>query len=256
LRLIKLWRPNSLKQITVITGASRGIGATTARVCAAAGHDVCVVYKAAKDEALSVVADIEAAGRRGIAVQADTGVESDVVRLFNTVDAELGVLTGLVNNAGVIGPHGRLDGLTQDDIMKVLAVNVAGLFTCSREAVKRMSTAQGGAGGAIVNVSSGSATRGNPGVGILYAASKGAVNSLGIGLSQEVAGEGIRVNTVAPGLTETDMAAPERIAREGPTIPMGRVAQPEEIAEAIVWLLSPKASYVAGANLRVGGGRP
>ncbi len=245
-----------MNQITVITGASRGIGAATARLCAAAGHDVCVAYNTAKDAALAVVADVEAAGGRGIAVQADTGVEGDVIRLFKTVDAELGTLTGLVNSAGVIGPQGRLDGLTQDDIMKVLAVNVAGLFTCSREAVRRMSTAQGGAGGAIVNVSSGSATRGNPGVGILYAASKGAVNSLGIGLSQEVAGEGIRVNTVAPGLTETDMASAERIAREGPTIPIGRVAQPAEIAEAILWLLSPQASYVAGANLRVGGGRP
>ncbi|MEX2614924.1 MAG: SDR family oxidoreductase [Alphaproteobacteria bacterium] len=245
-----------MKQITVITGASRGIGAATARLCAAAGHDICVAYKSAKNEALAVVADIEAAGRRGIAVQVDTAVESDVIRLFRTVDAELGTLTGLVNNAGIYGPRGRLDALTQADVMQVLAVNVAGLFTCSREAVLRMSTAHGGAGGAIVNVSSGSANKGNPNVGIQYAASKGAVNSLGIGLSQEVIGEGIRVNTVAPGLTETDMPPADRLVRDGPKIPIGRVAQPEEIAEAIVWLLSPKASYVAGANIRVGGGMP
>jgi len=245
-----------MKPVTVITGGSRGIGAATARLCARAGHDVCVAYKSARDEALAVIADIEAAGCRGVALQVDVGVETDVARLFAAVDDELGVLTGLVNCAGVIGPHGRLDDLTQDDVMSVLAVNVAGTFTCSREAVRRMSTRHGGAGGAIVNVSSGSATRGNPGVGILYAASKGAVNSIGIGLSQEVAGEGIRVNTVAPGLTATDMASAERIAREGPTIPIGRVAQSEEVAEAIVWLLSSKASYVAGANLRVGGGKP
>ncbi len=205
---------------------------------------------------MAVVAKIEAAGQRGIAVQVDTAVESDVVRLFKTVDSELGTLTGLVNNAGIYGPRGRLDALTQDDLVKVLMVNVAGLFTCSREAVLRMSTAHGGRGGAIVNVSSGSATKGNPNVGIQYAASKGAVNSLGIGLSQEVIGEGIRVNTVAPGLTETDMPPADRLERDGPKIPIGRVAQPEEIAEAIVWLLSPKASYVAGANIRVGGGMP
>ena len=205
---------------------------------------------------MAVVREIESAGQRGIAVQVDTGTEADVIRLFKTVDAELGTLTGLVNNAGIYGPYGRLDALSHEDLMRVLAVNVAGLFTCSREAVLRMSTKHGGKGGAIVNISSGSATKGNPGVGIQYAASKGAVNSLGIGLSQEVAGEGIRVNTVAPGLTETDMPPPDRIAKEGPTIPIGRVAQPEEIAEAIVWLLSPKASYVAGANIRVGGGRP
>jgi NAD(P)-dependent dehydrogenase (short-subunit alcohol dehydrogenase family) len=245
-----------MKQITVITGASRGIGAATARLCAAAGHDVCVGYNTARDEAMAVVREIESAGQRGIAVQVDTGTEADVIRLFKTVDAELGTLTGLVNNAGIYGPYGRLDALSHEDLMRVLAVNVAGLFTCSREAVLRMSTKHGGKGGAIVNISSGSATKGNPGVGIQYAASKGAVNSLGIGLSQEVAGEGIRVNTVAPGLTETDMPPPDRIAKEGPTIPIGRVAQPEEIAEAIVWLLSPKASYVAGANIRVGGGRP
>jgi NAD(P)-dependent dehydrogenase (short-subunit alcohol dehydrogenase family) len=245
-----------MKQITVITGASRGIGAATARLCAAAGHDVCVGYNSAKDQALAVVAEVEKAGQRAIAVKVDTGVEADIVRLFETVDRELGTLTGLVNNAGIYGPYGRLEDLPYDELMRVLAVNVGGLFVASREAIRRMSTKHGGKGGAIVNISSGSATKGNPGVGIQYAASKGAVNSLGVGLSQEVAGEGIRVNTVAPGLTATDMPPPDRLVKEGPTIPIGRVAQPEEIAQGIVWLLSPAASYVAGANLRIGGGRP
>lgn len=242
-------------RVTVVTGGSRGIGAATARLCGAQGHAVCVVYCDQAAKAEDVVADIASGGARAIAVQADTAVESDVKRLFETVDKRLGTLTGLVNNAGIHGPRTRVDELERADVEQVLAVNVAALFQCSREAVRRMSTRYGGKGGAIVNVSSGSARLGSPGAGVLYAASKGAVNSLTIGLSQEVAGEGIRVNTVAPGLTETDMPPPERLQRDGPGIPIGRVAQPDEIAEAILWLLSDKASYVAGANLRVGGGR-
>lgn len=241
--------------ITIITGASRGIGAATARLCGAAGHAVCVVYRDQKDKASAVVGDIESAGGKAIAVQADTGVEADVRRLFATVDDQLGVVTGLVNNAGIHGPRVRVDELDVDAVQQVLTVNVTALFQCSREAILRMSTKHGGRGGAIVNVSSGSARLGSPGAGVLYAASKGAVNSLTIGLSQEVAGEGVRVNAVAPGLTETDMPPAERLERDGPALPIGRVAQPEEIAEAIYWLLTEKASYVAGANLRVGGGR-
>jgi NAD(P)-dependent dehydrogenase (short-subunit alcohol dehydrogenase family) len=241
--------------ITIVTGGSRGIGAATAQLCAAAGHSVCIVYRdqAAKAEAL--VETVETAGGRAIAVQADTADEKDVQRLFETVDDRLGRVTGLVNNAGIHGPRVRVDELEFEDVQRVLAVNVAALFRCSREAVRRMSTRYGGNGGAIVNVSSGSARLGSPGAGVLYAASKGAVNSLTIGLSQEVAREGIRVNAVAPGLTETDMPPVERLQKDGAAIPIGRVAQPVEIAEAILWLLSEKASYVAGANLRVGGGR-
>jgi NAD(P)-dependent dehydrogenase (short-subunit alcohol dehydrogenase family) len=241
--------------ITIVTGGSRGIGAATALLCGAAGHAVCVVYRDQAEKASAVAGEIEAVGGKAIAVQADTGIESDVVRLFETVDAELGRVTGLVNNAGIHGPRVRVDELDVAAVHRVLAVNVAALFQCSREAVRRMSTRYGGAGGAIVNVSSGSARLGSPGAGVLYAASKGAVNSLTIGLSQEVAGEGIRVNAVAPGLTETDMPPAERLERDGPAIPIGRVGQPLEVAEAIMWLLSEKASYVAGANLRVGGGR-
>lgn len=242
-------------QVTIVTGGSRGIGAATAELCGKHGHSVCVVYRERSDKADAVVAQIEKAGGRAISVQADTAVEADIVRLFDTVDSDLGTVTGLVNNAGIHGPRGRVDELEMSDIERVMAVNVTALFRCSREAVKRMSTRYGGDGGAIVNVSSGSARLGSPGAGVLYAASKGAVNSLTIGLSQEVAGEGIRVNAVAPGLTETDMPPAERLQRDGPGIPIGRAGYPEEIAEAIFWLLTDKASYVAGANLRVGGGR-
>lgn len=244
-----------MNRVTIVTGASRGIGAAAARLCARDGHAVGVNYVGNADKAAAVVAAIADAGGRAIAVQADTGVEADVARMFETVAAELGPVTGLVNNAGVHGPRGRLDGLTDADIVEVLNVNVRGYFLCARAAVMCMSTKHGGAGGAIVNVSSGSAHLGAPNDGILYAASKGAVNSLTIGLSQEVAREGIRVNTVSPGLTETDMPARETLDRVGPTLPSGRAGQPSEIAEAIVWLLSDAASYVNGANMRVSGGR-
>lgn len=244
-----------MDRITLVTGGSRGIGAATARLCAAEGHAVVVNYCNDSEAAARVCAAVEAAGGRAFAVQADTGNESDIVAMFKAVDREFGPVTGLVNNAGIHGPRGRLDGLGAEDISRVLDVNVAGYFLCAREAVKRMSNRHGGKGGAIVNVSSGSARLGGPGEGVLYAASKGAVNSLTIGLSQEVAGEGIRVNTVAPGLTETDMPPADKLKTLGANVPIGRTAQPEEIAEAIVWLLSDKASYTAGANIRVGGGR-
>jgi NAD(P)-dependent dehydrogenase (short-subunit alcohol dehydrogenase family) len=241
--------------VTIITGASRGIGAAAAKLCADAGHAVCVNYQASAEKAEAVVAEIVAADGKAIAVQANTANEADVMRLFDTAQAELGAISGLVNNAGVHGPRGRLDDLSVAEIEDVLDVNVLGCFLCAREAVKRMSTKHGGQGGAIVNISSGAATAGGPNDGILYAASKGAVNSLTIGLAQEVAGEGIRVNTVAPGLTETDMPG-EKLKTLGPGLPMGRPGQPIEVAEAIVWLLTDKASYVSGANLRVGGGKP
>ena len=243
------------KHVTLITGGSRGIGAATALLCAQNGHAVCISYRDREDKAEEVVAAIEKSGGRSIAVQADTALEADVLRLFVTVDERLGPVTGLVNNAGIHGPRIRVDALETPDVERVLAVNVTALFQCSREAIRRMSTRHGGQGGAIVNVSSGAAWLGQPGVGVLYAASKGAVNSLTIGLSQEVAGEGIRVNAVAPGLTATEMPPVEKLERDGPNLPIGRAAQPEEIAEAIYWLLTDKASYVAGANLRVGGGR-
>lgn len=244
-----------MTHITIVTGGSRGIGAATAKLLGREGHAVCVNYVSDADAANAVVADIEAAGGRAIAVQADTANEADVVRMYETVDKELGTLTGLVNNAGINGRRSRVDDLSADEIRKLLDINVTGCIVCAREAVKRMSTKHGGNGGAIVNVSSGSALLGNPGIGVLYAVSKGALNSLTNGLSQEVAGEGIRVNTVAPGMTKTDMPGADRIAENAKRIPMGRVAEPEEIADVIAFLLSDKASYMAGANLRVGGGR-
>ncbi len=244
-----------MTKVTLITGGSRGIGAATARLSAAEGHAVAINYRSDATAAEKVRAEVESVGAKAMVVQADTGVESDIMRMFEEVDRNLGTVTGLVNNAGIHGPRGRLDALSAGDIDRVLEVNVRGCFLCAREAIKRMSTKHGGAGGSIVNVSSGSARLGNPNDGVLYAASKGAVNSLTIGLSQEVAGEGIRINTVAPGLTATDMPPPDKLETQGPGIPIGRVAEASEIAEAIVWLLSDKASYTAGANIRVGGGR-
>ncbi len=244
-----------MERITLITGGSRGIGSAAAKLCAEAGHAVAVNYVNNADKAEAVATAIRDAGGIAMTVQADTGDEAQVERMFDAVTAKLGRITGLINNAGVHGPRGRLDELTNDEIQAVLNTNVLGCFLCARAAVKRMSTKHGGDGGAIVNVSSGSAHLGAPNDGILYAASKGAVNSLTIGLSQEVAREGIRVNTVAPGLTETDMPTTEVLERMGPQLPAGRVGQPEEIGEAIVWLLSDAASYVNGANLRVSGGR-
>ena len=241
--------------VTIVTGGSRGIGAATAKLVASHGHAVCVNYVSDKAAADKVVADIEAAGGKAIAVKADTSNEAEVIAMFERVEKELGPVTGLVNNAGINGNRKRVEELTTDEITHLLAVNVTGCMICAREAIKRMSTKHGGKGGAIVNVSSGSANLGNPGIGVLYATSKGALNSFTIGLSQEVASEGIRVNTVAPGMTRTDMPGEDRLKAQAEKIPMGRVAEPDEIAEAIWFLLSDKAGYIAGANIRVGGGR-
>ena len=242
-------------KVTIVTGGSRGIGRATCLLAAKAGHAVCVNYASDSAAAESVVAEIEAAGGKAIAVGADTSVEADVIRLFETVDAELGTVTGLVNNAGIHGPRGPVKDLTADDIRRGLEVNVLGLFLCAQQAIKRMSTDNGGQGGAIVNISSGAAIIGSPGGGVLYAASKGAVNSFSTGLAQEVIKQGIRVNTLAPGLTETDMTRDTLDRRAGAT-PMGRAGKPEEVAQGILFLLSDEASYIACANLRVSGGKP
>lgn len=244
-----------MSKVTIVTGGSRGIGAATAKLLAIHGHAVCVNYVSNAAAASAVVGEIEASGGRAIAVQADTAVEADVLRMFETVDKELGTLTGLVNNAGTNGRRTRVDDLQPDEIRQLLDINVLGCIICAREAVKRMSTTHGGQGGAIVNVSSGSANLGNPGIGVLYATSKGALNSFSTGLAQEVAAEGVRVNIVAPGMTQTDMPGADRIAAQASKIPMGRVAEPIEVAEAIYFLLSDNASYISGANIRVGGGR-
>ena len=245
-----------MAKIALVTGGSRGIGAATCRLLARDGWDVAVNYTRDGAAADSVADAVRAAGRRAMTVQADVGDEEQVLAMFAAVQTELGPIDGLVNSAGIIGPVGRVDALKPEDIDRVLKTNVVGCILTCREAVRRMSTQYGGKGGAIVNVSSGSAYIGNPGAQVLYAISKGAVNSLHIGLSQEVAGEGIRVNAVSPGMTATEMVTEEAAAANAGRIPMGRLGEPEEIAEAIVWLMSDKAAYTAGANIRVAGGRP
>ena len=245
--------------VLIVTGGGRGIGAATARLGAARGYKVCVNYRSNAEAAAAVVAGIEAAGGRAIAVQADVAREEEVIRLFAAVDKELGTVTALVNNAGFAGPVSRLDSSDSGLIRAVVEVNFLGVIWCAREAVKRMSTKHGGQGGAIVNLTSGAATIGSPGEYIWYAAAKGAVNSFTLGLAKEVAGEGIRVNAVAPGFVKTrihaDSGMPDRIEKDAPKVPIGRAAAPEEVAEPILWLLSEAASYTTGTILRVAGGR-
>ncbi len=245
-----------MTKTAIVTGGSRGIGASICRLLGADGWNVVVNFAGRADAAEAVARDVEAAGGRALPVQADVSLKADVDRLFAASDEAFGRLGALVNNAGVVGRRGRFEALDDATMEEVLAVNVLGCMLCAHAAIPRLSTRHGGRGGSIVNISSGNAVSGGPGESVLYSVSKGAVNSLTIGLSQELAGEGVRVNTVSPGLTDTDMPGPEKIAAIGPSIPMGRVAHPDEIAEGVVWLLSDKASYVAGANLRIGGGRP
>ncbi len=225
---------------------------------AEAGFDVAISYLSNKAAAEAVLADIRETGQRGIAVSADNANEADILRLFETVDRELGTLTALVNNAGITGGFARVEEVTAEVLHEVTAVNFIGPMLCCREAVRRMSTARGGVGGAIVNVSSTAATRGSAGEWVHYAATKGAMNTMTVGLAAEVAGEGIRVNAVAPGLTATELHAdsgePGRIDRIAPLIPIGRAGEPEEMAAAIRWLLSDEASFTIGAILPVSGG--
>ena len=246
-------------KVVIVTGASRGIGAATAKLAARDGYQVVVNYSASRQAAETVVGNIEAAGGSAMAFPGDVAKEADVLRLFAEVDKRFGRLDALVNNAGVISQSGRLESLAAEDLKRVFEVNTIGSFLCAREAVKRMSTARGGKGGAIVNFSSAAATLGSPGEFIHYAASKGAINTMTIGLAKEVAREGVRVNAIEPGMVDTDMQKssgdPGRVARIVPMIHMGRCGTPEEIAETVLFLLSDAASYVTGAILRVTGGR-
>jgi NAD(P)-dependent dehydrogenase (short-subunit alcohol dehydrogenase family) len=245
--------------IVVITGASRGIGAATARLAAERGYDVCVNYRSSADAAANVVRDVEAIGRRAIAVRADVASEADIERLFAECDRALGTADALVNNAGILETQMRVDRIDAARLQRVFTANVTGAFLCAREAVRRMSTAHGGRGGAIVNVSSVAARTGAPGEYVDYAASKGALDTLTVGLAQEVAQEGIRVNGVRAGFIYTDIHAsggePNRVDRVKAFVPLRRGGDPLEVARAILWLLSAEASYTTGSFIEVAGGR-
>jgi len=243
----------------IITGASRGIGAATARLAGTRGFAVAVNYVRDEAAANAVVADIVSAGGRACAIQADVASEADILRLFETAERRLGPIGALVNNAAITGGFCRVEAVTAGQLDELFRVNITGTILCSREAIRRMSTAHGGAGGAIVNISTLATRIGGSGEWVHYAASKGAIDTFTLGLAREVASEGVRVNAVSPGLVETDLHAaagePDRPRRLAPGIPMKRPGTPSEIAEAIVWLLSPAASYVTGSILEVGGGR-
>lgn len=248
-----------MNRTAIITGGSRGIGAATARLAAGNGYAVCISYLRNRAAAELVVQDIAQAGGRAIAVPADMSVERDVVRLFERADSELGPLSALVNNAGILEQHMRVEDMDAGRLARVFGANVTGSFLCAREAVRRMSTRRGGNGGAIVNLSSAASRLGSPNEYVDYAASKGAIDTFTIGLAKEVAADGIRVNAVRPGVIYTDMHAaggePDRVERVKASVPMLRGGGPEEVARAILWLLSDDASYCTGALLDVAGGR-
>ena len=242
--------------VMLITGGGRGIGAATARLAAERGYSVCINYLRNGDSAQKLLTEL---GKKAIAVQGDVASEADVLRLFKTVDEKLGRLEVLVNNAGIVDRSSRVEAMSAARIERMLAVNVTGSFLCAREAVKRMSTRHGGTGGAIVNVSSIAAKLGGSGEYVDYAASKGAIDTFTVGLSKEVGAEGIRVNAVRPGIIRTEIhlasGDPARVQRIGATAPLGRPGEPEEVARAILWLLSDEASYLSGAIVDVAGGR-
>jgi NAD(P)-dependent dehydrogenase (short-subunit alcohol dehydrogenase family) len=248
-----------LQNVMIVTGGGRGIGAATAKLAAQRGYAVCVNYLQNREAADAVVAEIAACGGRAIAVAADIAKETEVLRLFDSAHAQLGPLTALVNNAAILERQGRLDQMSAERFQRVFATNVTGAFLCAREAVRRMSTRYGGKGGAIVNVSSIAARLGAPNEYIDYAASKGAVDTLTIGLAREVAEEGIRVNAVRPGVIHTQIHAsggePHRVDRVKTAVPMKRGGDPQEVARAVLWLLSDEASYSTGSFVDVSGGR-
>jgi NAD(P)-dependent dehydrogenase (short-subunit alcohol dehydrogenase family) len=247
------------EKVVLITGGSRGIGASTAILAAKMGWNVCFNYRSRESEANNVVNEIEKIGKHALSIKADVGIEKDIISLFEKLDNEFGRLDALVNNAGIITPLSKLTDMSASRLRVIFNINVVGSFLCAREAIKRMSIDQGGKGGSIVNVSSAAARIGSPNEFIDYAASKGAIDTMTLGLSKEVAEEGIRVNAVRPGLIETelhgdagDMERPEKLKQ---FIPMKRAGNPDEIANSIMWLLSDDASYVNGAILDVTGGR-
>jgi NAD(P)-dependent dehydrogenase (short-subunit alcohol dehydrogenase family) len=242
-----------------ITGASRGIGAATALRAAAQGWDLALNYTRDEAAAQAVAAQVRAIGRRALVLRGDVGMESDVLAMFAAIDAEFGALHGLVNNAGVVDVASHVEAMSVARLARMFNVNVIGTMVCAREAVKRMSTRHGGKGGVIVNLSSAAARLGAPGQYVDYAAAKAAIDTFTLGLAREVAAEGIRVNAVRPGIIETDIHAsggqPERAAQMAPSVPMQRAGSADEVAQAIVWLLSDASSYTTGAVIDVTGGR-
>lgn len=248
-----------MSRVMLITGASRGIGAATARLAAGEGYALCLNYHHRQDAAQQLLEELQRNGARAIAIAADVADEAQVASLFAAIDDEFGRLDVLVNNAGMLERQMRLDEMNAARLARVFAVNVTGSFLCAREAVKRMSTRYGGDGGAIINVSSIAAKLGAPNEYIDYAAAKGAIDSMTLGLAKEVAAESIRVNAVRPGVIRTEIHAsggePGRVERVKASVPIGRGGEAEEVAEAILWLASEKASYICGALLDVSGGR-
>ena len=248
-----------MRDVMLVTGGGRGIGAAIAKLAAARGYTVAINYLRDEEAANALAAAIVEGGGRAAAFQGDVSRESDVVALFGAVDARLGTLSALVNNAGVVDRQSRVDAMTEARLTRMFAINVIGSMLCAREAVRRMSTAHGGAGGSIVNVSSAAARHGSPGEYVDYAASKAAIDTFTLGLAREVAGEGIRVNAVGPSIVRTQIHAsggdPDRATRVAPQVPLRRAGTPEEIAAAILWLVSDAASYCTGSLLDVAGGR-
>ena len=244
-----------MNKVLIITGGSRGIGAATAKLAAQRGWNVMTTYIERREPAETVVNEIRAKGGHAATMQVNTSREEDVQQLFDATEKQFGPVTGLVNNAGMNGGPATLVNIPVDEIRRLIDINIFGCILCAREAVKRMSTSQGGKGGAIVNIGSVAARLGSAGERVHYSASKGAIVSFSQGLGREAVKEGVRVNCVSPGLTETEMNPPARIARVVPVVPMGRIGQPSEIANAILFLLSDEASYITGAELTVSGGR-